>query len=155
MSDRAGVGRLRLSDAERESIVQTLGEHFAEGRLTAEEYDERTDRAYAARTRGEVADLFADLPHGPSRPWDAAAAPSGRPTPGAGRSFAPGCGGRRGPGGLLFVVLVALVVATAVTHLPVILFGLAALWILAGPWSSRRFRRPAASAWTGPSRSRR
>ena len=53
---------LRISDAEREAAVNALGEHFAAGRLTREEYDERSERAYAARTAAEVAPLFTDLP---------------------------------------------------------------------------------------------
>ena len=53
---------LRISDAEREAAVSALGEHFAAGRLTREEYDERSERAYAARTAAEVAPLFTDLP---------------------------------------------------------------------------------------------
>jgi len=37
-------------------------EHLAAGRLTLEEFDERLDRAYAAKTLGELDDLMADLP---------------------------------------------------------------------------------------------
>jgi hypothetical protein len=39
---------LRISDAERESAVRTLGEHHAVGRLTYEEFVERMDQAYEA-----------------------------------------------------------------------------------------------------------
>lgn len=53
---------IRISDAEREAAVSALGEHYAAGRLTREEYDERSDRAYAARTAAEVVPLFTDLP---------------------------------------------------------------------------------------------
>ena len=82
---------LRLSDAEREAAVSALGEHYAAGRLTREEYDERSDRAYAARTAAEVVPLFTDLPAphpyapatprtarpatGPAVPWPAYRAP--------------------------------------------------------------------------------
>jgi len=39
-----------------------LSEHLAAGRLTQEEFDERLDKAYAAKTLGELDDLMADLP---------------------------------------------------------------------------------------------
>ena len=53
---------LRIGDAERSGAVEALGEHFATGRLTHEEYDERATRALQARTAADVAPLFADLP---------------------------------------------------------------------------------------------
>lgn len=53
---------LRISDAERERAVRTLGEHHAVGRLTYDEFVERMDRAYEARTHEELDVLTADLP---------------------------------------------------------------------------------------------
>jgi hypothetical protein len=53
---------LRISDAERESAVRTLGEHHAVGRLTYDEFVERMDRAYEARTHEELDALTSDLP---------------------------------------------------------------------------------------------
>ena len=53
---------LRASDAEREHLAGLLREHAAQGRLTVDELDERLDRVYAARTRGELAPVVADLP---------------------------------------------------------------------------------------------
>jgi hypothetical protein len=53
---------LRASDADRERFVEALGQHHAEGRLTAEELTERTERAYAARTLGDLDTLATDLP---------------------------------------------------------------------------------------------
>jgi Domain of unknown function (DUF1707)/2TM domain len=53
---------LRASDADRERFVEALGQHHVEGRLTAEELAERTERAYAARTFGELDALGSDLP---------------------------------------------------------------------------------------------
>jgi hypothetical protein len=58
----ARVGALRIGDAEREAACRTLGEHFAAGRLTRSEFDERTTAAWAARTDAELTPLFADLP---------------------------------------------------------------------------------------------
>jgi hypothetical protein len=53
---------LRASDADRERFVETLRQHHADGRLTAEELEERTERAYAARTYGDLDALATDLP---------------------------------------------------------------------------------------------
>ena len=61
---------VRASDAEREHHAELLREHAAQGRLTVDELDERLDRVYAARTRGELAPVVADLPlpEAPERP---------------------------------------------------------------------------------------
>lgn len=53
---------MRASDADRERVARVLGDALAEGRLTAEEHDERIANLYAARTYGEVAPLLTDLP---------------------------------------------------------------------------------------------
>jgi hypothetical protein len=57
---------LRISDAERERAVRTLGEHHAVGRLTYEEFVDRMDRAYDARTHDQLDVLTADLPEAPA-----------------------------------------------------------------------------------------
>jgi Domain of unknown function (DUF1707) len=54
--------RLRASDADRDRAAALLREHHAAGRLTAEEFGERLDRAYAATTMGELDQLLSDLP---------------------------------------------------------------------------------------------
>jgi uncharacterized protein DUF1707 len=53
---------LRASDAEREHVVELLRAHAAEGRLSADELEERLGAAYAAATRAELKPLLADLP---------------------------------------------------------------------------------------------
>jgi hypothetical protein len=53
---------LRVSDAERDVTLRTLGDHAAVGRLTLDELEERSGRALAAKTRGELATLTSDLP---------------------------------------------------------------------------------------------
>ncbi len=53
---------MRIGDAERESAVTALGEHYVAGRLTKDELDDRADRAWSARTSGDLAPLFRDLP---------------------------------------------------------------------------------------------
>jgi uncharacterized protein DUF1707/cell wall-active antibiotic response 4TMS protein YvqF len=57
-----GSDHIRVSDREREQIVELLGQAAAEGRLTLDEYADRAGWAYAARTRGELARLTEDLP---------------------------------------------------------------------------------------------
>jgi len=71
---------MKASDSDRDAVVSDLSEHFQAGRLTAEEFDERTGLALAARTWGELGDLQADLPAtrpGPQTP--AARSLSARP----------------------------------------------------------------------------
>ena len=55
-------GSLRASDADRERVAGRLRDHTVAGRLTTEELDERSGRAFAARTLGELDTLLADLP---------------------------------------------------------------------------------------------
>jgi Domain of unknown function (DUF1707) len=52
----------RASDAERDRAADALRGHHADGRLSTDELDERTGRAYAATTLGELDQLFTDLP---------------------------------------------------------------------------------------------
>lgn len=53
---------IRASDADRDRVATALRENLAVGRLTTEEFDERLDRAFAAKTLGDLGDLMADLP---------------------------------------------------------------------------------------------
>jgi Domain of unknown function (DUF1707) len=53
---------LRVSDAERDAVLRTLGDHAAVGRLTLDELEDRSGRALAAKTRGDLATLTSDLP---------------------------------------------------------------------------------------------
>ena len=57
-----GDPRIRASDADRDRVAALLREHHAAGRLTAEEFHERMERALIARTLGELDELLADLP---------------------------------------------------------------------------------------------
>jgi hypothetical protein len=63
---------VRASDAEREQAVAELREHSTAGRLTLEEFSQRVDEAYAAKTLAELEALRRDLP-------DVSAAPDTRP----------------------------------------------------------------------------
>jgi Domain of unknown function (DUF1707) len=59
---------LRASQAERERVVERLRVHAGEGRLDLVELEQRIEAAYGAKTRGELAELLADLPEPPPRP---------------------------------------------------------------------------------------
>ncbi|WP_410569156.1 DUF1707 domain-containing protein [Amycolatopsis sp. cmx-4-61] len=54
--------QLRISDQNRESALSALGEHMTAGRIDIDEYGERSARITAAKTRGELSEIFADLP---------------------------------------------------------------------------------------------
>jgi hypothetical protein len=63
MSTAYGPGpEVRIGDAERESAVAALAERYASGRITHDEFEERSTRAFAARTGSQLRPLFADLP---------------------------------------------------------------------------------------------
>ena len=55
-------GDLRVSDAERDLAVSELSRAFQVGRLTTEEFEQRSEQAFAARTGKELTALLADLP---------------------------------------------------------------------------------------------
>jgi len=56
-----GHASMRASDADREIVRAMLGDAFADGRLTREEYDDRLNTLYGSRTLGEVSSLVTDL----------------------------------------------------------------------------------------------
>lgn len=66
---------MRVGDTEREGAAAELREHYASGRLTLGELNERIDKAFAAKTRGDLNALMTDLPS--ARPRGAGARPSG------------------------------------------------------------------------------
>src|ERR1700704_904106 len=53
---------LRASHEDRDRVVELLRVSAGDGRLTAEELDERLERAMTARTYGELSRLVVDLP---------------------------------------------------------------------------------------------
>jgi Domain of unknown function (DUF1707) len=70
---------LRASDADREQIAERLRHATAEGRLMAEELEERLEATFGARTYGELDEVVADLPGAAARPRERPRAPILRP----------------------------------------------------------------------------
>jgi Domain of unknown function (DUF1707) len=61
-----GRGELRASHTDRDAVVELLRVAAGDGRLTADELDERLELALTARTYSELAALTADLPAAPA-----------------------------------------------------------------------------------------
>jgi len=57
--------RMRAGDKDRQRVVEQLGRHFGEGRLTVQEFDERVVRAHASVYLDELPALTVDLPREP------------------------------------------------------------------------------------------
>lgn len=130
LGDQVGAdSRLRIGDDEREAAVRHLGEHYATGRLTADEHEERTELAWSAKTRADLTPLFRDLPVTSDgaqflAPPDSARA--SRPSP------------RRGAIPTPIVVLLAVIAATLlVSALPILLIIAVAWWVISGHARSR------------------
>lgn len=132
----SAVPALRIGDAERDAAAAALGEHYAAGRLTKDEYDERAERVWAARFGTDLEPLFADLPSPRGPQWSA-----GSPPPrGTGRARRTE---RRWPPILMPIVpvlAVALVAAVIIAGAPWLLFMLFWFWAIAG-WGHRDARQ--------------
>ena len=61
-SQEPDPNRLRIGDAERNSALEALGEHMSSGRLSMDEYGERSAKVTQARTIADLRELFDDLP---------------------------------------------------------------------------------------------
>jgi hypothetical protein len=137
---------LRIGDAERDLAVSSLGEHFVAGRLTQEEFGERSDQATKARYADEVDLLFADLPETETQLSQVTWAP-GRP-PWAqgqqGRHPRQGQAVRVGPPPFLWIVpvlMVGLVVSSVVLAAPWLLWMMFWFVMLSGPIRHRRWHQ--------------
>jgi hypothetical protein len=62
MDQIGDAGAQRIGSAERDLAIGQLQQHYQAGRLTPEEYEDRSVRASRATTWAEVVPLFADLP---------------------------------------------------------------------------------------------
>ena len=153
---------LRAADADRERFVEALRQHHVDGRLTAEELAERTERAYAARTFGDLDALATDLPPLQS-PAPAAPAPPPRAPAAGPPSEARPPGARRAAAkaallrtalwfGLLSVVLLVVWAMTGADYFwpiwPILGFLIALGWqafAVYGPGAADDDRRPPGS----------
>lgn len=126
-------GRLRAADADREHAADQLRRHCADGRLSAEELEERLEAVYAAHTLADLEPPLADLPAEP---------PPRRPHARRATPAAP----RHALTGLLVVLAVAGAIAL-LTGGPSWLLWAAGGWLVLGrPWAKGRpggcHRRP-------------
>jgi hypothetical protein len=146
----ATASGLRIGDADREAAAAGLREHFAQGRLTLDEFQHRLGAVFAAKTDRDLADVTADLPH-IAPPAQIRAARSAASD--GSRSE------RRSPPGLAalagFVMIILALIVVAVV-LPVALFGMAlsrsllyllALVLFGRRGLLRRFRRWLPQSW--------
>ena len=129
---------LRIGDQEREAAVTALGEHYVAGRLTKEEYDDRSAVAGRARTNSDLAPLFVDLPPMPQSGRAPAPRPSSAtpawPSPQSRRRS-----GFRVPVLPLVLIVVGLVMLTDGWAIPLLVLG-AFLWLKLA-FFGRRFTR--------------
>lgn len=88
-----GTADIRISNDERDEAISTLGVHLSTGRLELAEYEERCGRAVSARTRGELEELFTDLPA--PHPDLSSAAPPGQLIQKAGQLVTPPTRGKK------------------------------------------------------------
>jgi Domain of unknown function (DUF1707) len=158
--------KIRASDDDRDKTAALLREHHAAGRLDADEFNERLDRTYAAKTLGELDDILSDLPAiDLYRLPDASVRRGRRNIPGAGSAMAAvhqrggltSSHGRSSPAwravwGGWFTVTMICVLIWAISGFGVPWF----LWI-AGPWGAIMLGRwvlgngPHGSLVNGPS----
>ena len=141
--------RIRISDADRERVTSRLREHYAEGRLSSEELDERVTAALNAKTFGDLRGVMADLPDPDLAP------PQAGPMPPLG--VPPRVVVHRGPR-LLPLLLIAFIAAVVlpgagfvfVAFLKVVLLIWLATMVL-GIFAAARFRRHVRRYWqSGP-----
>jgi hypothetical protein len=66
---------IRVSDADRDRVTAQLRDHFAAGRITPGELDERLSAALNAKTFGDLRPIMADLPGPVPAPLGAAPSP--------------------------------------------------------------------------------
>jgi Domain of unknown function (DUF1707) len=139
--------RIRVSDADRENVASRLREHYAEGRLSSDELEERVASALGARTFGDLRRVMTDLP-GP-----VPAPPPGQPAPPPGARRRHYGYYRRGPR-LLPLVLIALIAALVLPGVGWLFFAFLKVfllfWLVAlvvGLLAAARFRRRARRYW--------
>jgi hypothetical protein len=136
-------GNVRVSDADRDFVAAQLREHYAQGRLTLDELNERLGRVFASRTRTDLNAVTSDLPYAaPNRvlPSDGARwssfGPAGQggqgwnspswnsPWQGSRGGYRSGYGRRHSPTGFLAIIPVMLALWVCFAVLSVLAFGI-------------------------------
>jgi hypothetical protein len=164
---KAGVmnENMRISDADRDHVVERLREHYADGRLTSDELDERITATLSAKTYGDLRAVMADLPEpqpvGAPGPQGALGAPGAAGPFGAqGWQSQPWSTGgrpmmayRRGPR-ILPLLLIAFAVTLLLPGGGLVFFGILklilAFWLVTciiGIFGAARLRRHARRNW--------
>jgi Domain of unknown function (DUF1707) len=157
---------LRVSDADRERVAERLREHFAEGRLSADELDERIAATLSAKTFADLRHVTTDLPD-PDQGPGPVRGPGGAAPPWAGRRGFAGprdFAGRRGFAvrhrrpRLLPLALLVLIAALVIPGAGWLLFAFVKVvlvfWLVASVaaiFAAARFRRHVRRNWpSGP-----
>ena len=97
---------LRIGDADREAAAESLREHYAVGRLTLDEFNQRLDAVFKATTQSQLRLITRDLPRtaAPSAPLPVTSVGRERSR----QEYQSGCGAHR-PGARfsIFPVIIA------------------------------------------------
>ncbi|PUA81936.1 DUF1707 SHOCT-like domain-containing protein [Nocardioides currus] len=109
----------RIGDAERDVAAARLGDHFAAGRLDHEEYDERLDAIWSARTHADLDQVFWDMP--------LVSTPRPAPPVAVNRS--------RDVRFPVWMIAVAAIVLMAVAHVPWFVWLILLVVVLKRPWA--------------------
>ena len=135
-------GTVRIGDRERDDAAQALGEHFAQGRLSREEYDDRLAQVFGARTWADLTPVFGDLP-GPK---------PGQPAPAVPQFTREALLARRGPRFPFFPVLMILLgVAIFTGNWWVFWIGFGGVMVYRKlQWHSHRAHRHSSGNWRPP-----
>ncbi|HEY0716656.1 MAG TPA: DUF1707 domain-containing protein [Streptosporangiaceae bacterium] len=116
---------IRVGDAEREAVAAQLRDHYADGRLTLDEMNERLDQTFAAKTHRELNAVTTDLPR--KDEWTPATAGTGssRLTAGPqGTGAGPQDGTRNSPRGRVASLAAPLIAMIAIASLwALVMFG--------------------------------
>ncbi|MDX6252744.1 MAG: hypothetical protein QOF10_6104 [Kribbellaceae bacterium] len=133
----AETGPIRIGDAERDRAVAALSDHFVAGRLTQDEFEERSNQATRARYDVDLKPLFVDLPAAaPSQHGERAWSAGSQPGPQRFRGALPP---------LLFLLpllSVGMVIATVSLAAPWILWVLFWIAMFGGPYNHRGWHPP-------------
>jgi Domain of unknown function (DUF1707) len=128
--------QMRVSDAERSEVADSLSKHYSDGRLDETEFNDRLQKAMSAKTRGDLAGLLDDLP------------PIAPPPPPVTR--------RRGRGRAALLVVAAVLFAMAVSstmwtwHFPWVLFALVIFFVWRSAHRHSGWHRHNYGDWGGP-----